>query len=147
MADYNDLDGIYKEIVKQVEVGMQEALNEGISMAKEYMRDYLYGTYQPHLYKRLYENGGLLDAIKSRVILNENNIIGELYIQEGNHPKSRLNDRSYRALFDFFAEGHGYARDGVEIDVINNLEELWLESNKALNIILSSLKSHGFDIK
>lgn len=143
----SDLDRIYKEILKQVEVGMQEALDEGKRIAKEYMRDYLYGTYQPHLYKRLCENGGLLDAIKSRVILNGNNIIGELYIQEGNHPQSRLNDRSYRALFDFFAEGHGYARDGVEIDVINNLEELWLESNKALNIILNHLKSQGFNIK
>lgn len=148
MADYNDLDGFYRDVINSIVKGGLIAMEKAKEVAYQYINENWYSKYTnglndstPNTYDRL---GLMVDSLVLDYEINDSEIIFTLKIKDDElHPTSNSWNESaigYDKLYQFYSNNYG------EQDILEYTQENFFEDKQVLNIILSSLKSQGFDI-
>lgn len=143
--NFRNIEDLHEEILKQLEISLKAAMEEGVRLAKEYIKDKFYGTYEPSYYIRVKTNN-MLDSIDVDYDIKGDTLIAKLFIKDEKHPKSNSwTDRTFEEIAIWFAEGAYGRSEGY--DVIKYTKEQLADLKVALNIIKKTLKKAGFVVK
>lgn len=101
----------------------------------------------PKVYIRTFE---LLDCIVIDYKLEGNNYIAEIKIDPNlmQSPSNSYNQNPVpiNEIVQEFANGNGYKRNGVKMDMIEDVNTNYIEVGNALKEIINMLKSKGYDV-
>lgn len=146
--DFNSIEELYAQI--QTNIG--ETLKEEAEKIKEMIQDYvitvIYASYSPKVYIRTQE---LLNCIIIDYKIVGNEYIAEIKI-DPNMMQSPSNSPNpdplpITEIAQEFADGNGYRRDGVKMDMIKDVYEEYIQTGYALKDIIGMLKSKGYDFE
>ena len=150
MADYDDLDGFYKELEKQTIASLERTAQEIRRGWMDLIETEIYNSYSPSVYNR--QNSLYNSIIISPVRKSNGEYSIDIYASEELHSKNDtwrddwLDNTTYSNIFDRIAKDGFYGRGGKSIDVIKMTNEEWIENGKANKLILNYL-SKWFDIE
>ena len=138
MSNTISVSQLHDLIEKQVIIALEK---EGIAIMnylKEKIETDIYNTYTPFQYERTME---LYDCIKMKVNKIGDELVLQVYIEDKKHtynPTWFGQIATYPEIFDKFKEGF-YGRDRG-YDVIGDLQEEWLGTQKAISFLANELK-------
>lgn len=156
MATYNSIEEFYeKALVQEIKEALEKVAIEIQQTIRLNILTEIYGSFTPEVYKRTYE---LLNSVWiNPVVKDSNNFYIEIEIPNdvlhsnprifpnpdigvavGEHP-------SLAKVAEIFATGVAYGRGGKNIDVIKDTEDEYIETGKALKLVINELKKK-FDV-
>ena len=145
--DFNDLSSLYAQLQRNTGEVLKEEAEKIKGIIQDYVITVIYSSYSPEVYSRTYE---LLNSI-----IIDYKIIGNEYIAEikVNPQMMQSPSNSYNTsplpitdIAQMFADGEGYKRGGIKMDMIGETYENYVATGQAIKDIISMLRSKGFDI-
>ena len=144
MAIYNDLNSFYNDLKDEIMLSLVEVADDVKRAMEDYIENKIYGSYDPFVYERTnaFKNSVKIEPVN----LSNNQYSIRIYIPDEEHiysPQWRDSTLTYSQIADMFASGNGYARNGVNYDVVSETQKN--EVKKAIKELLNHLKTK-FDI-
>jgi len=140
MADFNSIEEMYADLIKNLGIALKEALEESKQIAYDYIITNWYSKYQPEEYERL---NLMIDSLQSKYEIQGNSLVATLYIKNDElHPVSNSwnkNEVTYEYLYEWFSENYN------ETPILEHTQDTLDDMKLLVNIIRDTLKSKGYD--
>lgn len=142
MADFNSIEEMYADVIKNLGIALREALEETKQIAYDYIITNWYSKYQPEEYQRL---NLMIDSLQSKYEIQGNSLVAILYIKNDElHPISNSWNKkevTYEYLYEWFSENYG------EVPILEHTQDTLDDMKILVNIIRDTLKSKGYDFE
>lgn len=140
MATFNSIDEAYADIIKNLGVGLRDALEKAKQIAIEYIITQWYGKYDSGDYERL---GLMLDSLQTKYEFKGNSLEATLYVRDDakHAPSNSWNKKpvTFSYLYEWFSEY--YQEQGI----LEYTQEQMDDLKVFVNIIQDTLKKAGYD--
>ena len=130
-----EIDEIYNDLEKFTLKGMEETAKSMKEDLINFIREKIYGSYDPTIYRRTYD---LLNSIQIEPVKKRRGVYSfKIYVSDTQHIMSDWGEeeKTLDEILDFFAEGEGFRRDS-SIDTWGYAEEQWVNSTKIVEMVL-----------
>lgn len=143
--DFNSIEEMRRQMIKNIEIGVRKALEKGQEKAYEYIITAWYS----HHHKKYNRLNLMIKSLKIEVTSNNNGVDGRLYITEEMHPASNSYNKeeiSFEKLYKWFADGFGGEEESNK-DIMEYTYEELIVAKTAFDIIKKELSIAGFDFE